>query len=579
MKYDTNRWITLLFSALIIAWELIGPFKIIKIPYTEIPITDSKYTLLLLFVGATYGFLYLNITFRRLPALEKSSFDVWLCRGVYSISAAVLVYDKFSLIKAHAIKILSGANINAINIVQFLLLCISGWLLGTVISLSVHSAFSYRTNEEMQRLGLMKFPPSAMLILHRIVLVFLPLHFSLIMTIIWNRNNFEHPIDQIWWMPYLGISFLLNAENFANMARLIIPGKCRARAIKSLQIFRPAMDIHEMEWQILGVVNYNEYELLEICKNASRGNVDKVTSYLQTGGEPNVQDGRGWTPLMCAVAENKFEIAKVLLSFGADPNIQNWKNRTAICYAARYANMEIIKLLIEYKATVNLLGSAEDCSPLFAASAEGHADIIEELLGAGADASVKSSDGRTCLDIAMANGHGNAARILRLHTKTEHHSEENRLPGSLKWISKATQYPEALTKKLPPKRSDKESIGDSDWAFRIVEEPKFSLREPNADGKYSEDALCTVSNDVELTEFHVHVRLNQKTNLVQKYTIKCINISQYVSNLINNAPDAIQMPLEKMVLAGIISFVTMVHQRTGIPDRTGYFTAKSEPTE
>lgn len=541
-----------------------GPFKLDKLPFTEIPIPEQKYALVFLYAGVVLSFIYFNINYFRQKDSEKIKLDLLLCRVSFAISSIVCILEAGVYL-----------NISIIQFVQFMLLVISGCLVGFAFSMAVHAVFSYRTNEEMKKLGLMKYSPSATLMFRYIIRIQIPLQLSLILTVVWNINDYEPPLNRIWWLPFLGSSFLFNLGNFWDMLLFCLPGKYRVIGLKSLQIFRPAMDIHEMDWQAIGIVKPKPYEQIDICLHANSGDIGKIKEYLANGGNPNVQDGRGWTPLMNSVAENHFEASKLILSYGADPNIQNWKNRTAICYAARYANIDLVNLLISHKATVNPIGDPEECSPLLAAVAEGHSDIVEQLLLAGADATVKTTSGKSCIDIAMENEHGEIARILRNHLGFEVSAENDPLPGALKWVSSASKRTVPQQRQSTDRHTTITSEA-SDWKLRIVEEPKFSIKSPGDNGKYDENALTFLHDNNSLSEVHIHVRLNQKSNLVQKYTIRCIHLSQYVTHVLNTRPELQNEPIDDLVTIAILHYLTMVHRRTGIIDRTGLFASNED---
>lgn len=66
-----------------------------------------------------------------------------------------------------------------------------------------------------------------------------------------------------------------------------------------------------------------------------------------------MQDKDGRTPLMFAVAEGNFDVAKSLIEHGADLNIQNNNGETALHLAAIYGNDKIARLLLKHGAAVN----------------------------------------------------------------------------------------------------------------------------------------------------------------------------------------------------------------------------------
>ena len=70
------------------------------------------------------------------------------------------------------------------------------------------------------------------------------------------------------------------------------------------------------------------------------------------------------------------------------------------------------RLLAEHGADVNY-GYAEGYSPLPAAAANGHLEIVKMLLAYGADLQARLDDGKSALSLAEERGHQKVARHLR----------------------------------------------------------------------------------------------------------------------------------------------------------------------
>lgn len=51
-------------------------------------------------------------------------------------------------------------------------------------------------------------------------------------------------------------------------------------------------------------------------------------------------------------------------------------------------------------------------TPLLTAASLGNEGVVKVLLGAGADKSLKNSDGKTALDFARSEGHSTTAKLL-----------------------------------------------------------------------------------------------------------------------------------------------------------------------
>jgi ankyrin repeat protein len=75
------------------------------------------------------------------------------------------------------------------------------------------------------------------------------------------------------------------------------------------------------------------------------------------------------------------------------------RGSTPIQQAADFGHTEIIRYLVSKGAQVNAKDNFGN-SALLNALYENHTDAVKELLKAGADASVKGPDGRSCKEIA-----------------------------------------------------------------------------------------------------------------------------------------------------------------------------------
>jgi ankyrin len=169
---------------------------------------------------------------------------------------------------------------------------------------------------------------------------------------------------------------------------------------------------------------------------------------LAAGADAESADSTGETCLMMAARVGNTEIAKALLAKGAkvdrrDPGYQ----QTALMIAARVGATGVVRLLIAHKADVNAqtrVGKTPEFrlpasnsgskgagiirggwpergerdptpggkTPLLYAAREGHVDIAEELLNAGASPDQADGDGVTPLLMAILNDRLPLARLL-----------------------------------------------------------------------------------------------------------------------------------------------------------------------
>jgi ankyrin repeat protein len=74
-----------------------------------------------------------------------------------------------------------------------------------------------------------------------------------------------------------------------------------------------------------------KYQDMKILTASLKGDISAVKALLEKGVSPNtVNQFDGKTPLMCAMGQNRFECAKLLLEFGADVNIKAKDGHTVL---------------------------------------------------------------------------------------------------------------------------------------------------------------------------------------------------------------------------------------------------------
>ncbi len=118
----------------------------------------------------------------------------------------------------------------------------------------------------------------------------------------------------------------------------------------------------------------------------------------------------GWTPLHLAAYFGHRDTALALLDAGADALAvsRNGEGNIAINAAAAGPRADlrpdIVRLLIDRGSPVDGRGSPRGHSPLHEAAHNGDVALARLLLDRGADRSLRTGDGQTARDIAVARG-------------------------------------------------------------------------------------------------------------------------------------------------------------------------------
>ena len=143
--------------------------------------------------------------------------------------------------------------------------------------------------------------------------------------------------------------------------------------------------------------------------------VGVVQLLLEHKADANAPNLHGGTPLLCASENGHAKVAAALLGAGADAAHADELGDTALCVASVAGNAEVVELLCKHaghgKATLGAPGSLERPA-LVKAAAEGHAEVVQLLLGANADANAADGYGATALAWAARGGHLEAVGAL-----------------------------------------------------------------------------------------------------------------------------------------------------------------------
>lgn len=140
----------------------------------------------------------------------------------------------------------------------------------------------------------------------------------------------------------------------------------------------------------------------------SKGNVGKISEFLESGLDPNTQLKSGWTILLFACDKADDVMVELLLSQGADPNTHTdqFTALMAVC-ACKTRREEFLvrtaQLLVDKKARINA-HDRHHMSPLLYAVQNGRNELVGLLLSAGADVNKEDTQGWTPVFYAAAKG-------------------------------------------------------------------------------------------------------------------------------------------------------------------------------
>ncbi|MGP1609222.1 MAG: ankyrin repeat domain-containing protein [Burkholderiales bacterium] len=140
--------------------------------------------------------------------------------------------------------------------------------------------------------------------------------------------------------------------------------------------------------------------------------VDRARALISAGGDINLPEPDGTTPLLWAVYNSSSELVQLLLEAGANANAANDLDITPLLQASRNGNAELVSMLLASGANLGAPDSPTETA-LMAAARSGSIDTVQVLLDAGANPNgIEPIDHQTALMWATAEGHLEVVKLL-----------------------------------------------------------------------------------------------------------------------------------------------------------------------
>ena len=106
-------------------------------------------------------------------------------------------------------------------------------------------------------------------------------------------------------------------------------------------------------------------------------------------------------------ADSPSEMTRLLLKHGANPLGPDSQSCTPLHLACQLGSSEVAKDLLDStaKSASIDLGDHQGRTPLHCAAIYGHTNVVELLLGRGADKLIKDTKGNEAIELAVSSGH------------------------------------------------------------------------------------------------------------------------------------------------------------------------------
>ncbi|XP_077060321.1 ankyrin repeat and SOCS box protein 14 isoform X2 [Siphateles boraxobius] len=145
--------------------------------------------------------------------------------------------------------------------------------------------------------------------------------------------------------------------------------------------------------------------------SVEKGLLDNACFLLENGSGADSLDQDQDSPLVVAIRNNHYDMAKLLLNFSARVDQEGAHRRTALHEAARLGLDELVDLLLKSGAHPDPR-SSYGLTPLALAAQAGHLEITRTLLRRGADVESQAEDSATILFEASASGNTDVISLL-----------------------------------------------------------------------------------------------------------------------------------------------------------------------
>ncbi|XP_067653662.1 fibronectin type 3 and ankyrin repeat domains protein 1-like [Haliotis asinina] len=143
-----------------------------------------------------------------------------------------------------------------------------------------------------------------------------------------------------------------------------------------------------------------------------RGDLGRVKRILAAGNVDINYRRWSWTPVMVAAIYGHSDVVEFLVGRGADVSLVDGDGDNVLHLACYDGDVETVKLILDLDVVdVNYRGHYSR-TPVMAAAVNGHRDVVEFLVGRGADVSLVDRDGDNVLHLACYDGDVETVKLI-----------------------------------------------------------------------------------------------------------------------------------------------------------------------
>mmetsp|Transcript_28995 Transcript_28995/g.57876 ORF Transcript_28995/g.57876 Transcript_28995/m.57876 type:complete len:234 (-) Transcript_28995:26-727(-) len=114
----------------------------------------------------------------------------------------------------------------------------------------------------------------------------------------------------------------------------------------------------------------------DLVRHSQRGDIERVTTLLDSGQDPSAPDDYGFTALHGASKKGHVEVARLLIQARADINAACLRGETPLHYVCKYGQEAVARMLLESAAEVGAVTS-EGLTPVELARSKNQTKLVD----------------------------------------------------------------------------------------------------------------------------------------------------------------------------------------------------------